>query len=511
MAPQVSALRSSPPHIHTLGTQCPVCDQPIPNEKAEEVRARIEAREREVSDAVAVRLREQFAAERVQIEANGRTAVDQAKRDGIAAVEAIKTETAKRETAVREAAQQQIDTLTRTNAEAQAAAKQEIEAVLGAAAQREAAAREEGSKAGQAAAQDQIKTLQQANAEQAAAAKEQIEGLKHSHAEQATAAKKQIDDLKQANADVHAAAQQKIETAERAKAETEAAARERVIAAEKAKVAAENAAKALKEQQEALMNERLQEQREALEKDKAVALSAKDAKHFEVTQKLKENLEEVQRKLEKKTADELGEGGELDLFEELKAQFEGDRIRRVPKGTAGADIIHEVVEDGKLCGKIVYDSKKRGSWKSEYATKLCEDKIAEGADHAVLSLLKFPADTRQLEVRDGVILANPARVSVLAEILRDDIVRAFGLRLSNEERESKKGELYAYIMSERFRQQMDSIETQTDRLLDIDVAEQKAHRKLWETRGGIVKTLQKAHGNLRADVARIIGTYDVAG
>ena len=52
------------------------------------------------------------------------------------------------------------------------------------------------------------------------------------------------------------------------------------------------------------------------------------------------------RKLEKKTAEELGEGAELDLYEELKALFEGDRIRRVPKGTPGADIVHEIVENG---------------------------------------------------------------------------------------------------------------------------------------------------------------------
>jgi hypothetical protein len=216
------------------------------------------------------------------------------------------------------------------------------------------------------------------------------------------------------------------------------------------------------------------------------------------------------RKLEKRTAEELGEGAELDLYEELKALFEGDRIRRVPKGTPGADIVHEIVENGKVCGKIVYDSKKRSAWRSEYATKLCEDKIAESAEHAILSLLKFPAETRQLELRDGVILANPARVAVIAEILRDDIVRAHCLRLSNHEREKKKGELYAYITSERFRQHLDSIESQTDRLLEIDVAEQRAHRAIWEKRGGVVKTMQKAHGNLRADVARIIGTSNAA-
>jgi hypothetical protein len=65
--------------------------------------------------------------------------------------------------------------------------------------------------------------------------------------------------------------------------------------------------------------------------------------------------------------------------------FEGDRIRRVEKGAEGADIIHEIVEAGKTVGKIIYDSKNRGNWKSEYATKLCKDQIAEKAEFAILS------------------------------------------------------------------------------------------------------------------------------
>lgn len=101
-------------------------------------------------------------------------------------------------------------------------------------------------------------------------------------------------------------------------------------------------------------------------------------------------------------------------------------------------------------------------------------------------------------------------MSVLAELLRDGIVRSHGLRLSNQEREKKTAELYAYITSEQFRQRLDSIENQTEKLLDIEVAEEKAHRKVWETRGRVLKIIQKAHGNLRADVARIIGTRDAA-
>ena len=404
MASSQPALRLSQPHTHVAGLQCPVCDQPIPNEKADLVKARMEARERAAAEAVSARMKEQFASERVQIEANARTQIEQAKalaeqakKDGAAAVEAVKNE----------------------------------------AAQREAAARAEGSKEGQAAAQDQIELLKRTNADLQAAAQ------------------KQIETLTQANVDVRAAAQEQIAQAQRGKLEAEAAASERIAAAETAKAAAEIEAKTVKENHEALMNGRLAEQREALENDAAAKLSAKDAKHFEENQKLKDKLDETVRKLEQKTADELGEGAHLDLLEELKDRFEGDRIRRVPKGTAGADIIHEIIENGKVCGKIVYDSKNRNRWATEYATKLCEDKIAESADHAILSLLKFPAETRQLDVRDGVILANPARVTVIAEILRDDIVRSHCLRLSNHEREKKKGELYAYITGERFRQHLD--------------------------------------------------------
>lgn len=434
MAASQPAVRSTPPHIHLAGLQCPVCDQPIPSEKADQVRTRMEARERALSESVSARLKEQFAQERVQIEANARVALEKVQKDSAAAIEAVKS----------------------------------------GALQKEAAAREEGSQVARAAAQRQIEALTQANAER------------------------------------QAAAQEKIAQMEREKAAAEASTRERIAAAETAKVAAENEAKSVKENHEAQLNERLQQQREVLEKAKEAAVLTEQAKTFEERQKLQSTVQNLQRQLAKERADVLGEGAELDLFEELKSVFEGDRIRRVPKGTAGADIIHEVVENGKVCGKIVYDSKNRNSWKSEYATKLNEDKIAEGAQHAVLSLLKFPADAKQLDVRDGVILANPARVTAVTEILREHIVQTHGLRVSNQEREKKKGALYAYITSERFQQHLDSIESQADKLLDLDVDEQKAHRAVWEKRGRLLKTVQKAHGNLCADVGRIIGTDEPA-
>src|SRR5436190_21997756 len=93
----------------------------------------------------------------------------------------------------------------------------------------------------------------------------------------------------------------------------------------------------------------LQRQKEDLQREKDTAVLAEKAKVL----KLQSELADMQRKREGKTANELGEGSEIDLFEQLKAAFEGDRVWRVGKGVNGADVIHEVVHNGKVCGKIV--------------------------------------------------------------------------------------------------------------------------------------------------------------
>jgi len=89
---------------------------------------------------------------------------------------------------------------------------------------------------------------------------------------------------------------------------------------------------------EAVVAERLRGQRETLEAAKLEAVNGEKAKTFAERQKLEEKLAGLQRQLQAKTAGELGEGAELDLFETLRAEFPHDRFSRLKKGTAGADI-----------------------------------------------------------------------------------------------------------------------------------------------------------------------------
>jgi hypothetical protein len=383
-------------HPRLAGELCPYCEQPIPNEKAEQVRARWEAKQRDLT----TRLTQKFALEKTQMEATTKVLVDQVRSEGAAALEKEKSEIASRE----------------------------------------AAAREEGKKVAEAMLQERLTEQERTSQAQIASMKEQLGE------------------------------------------------------AQRARQEAANQVETLKAAREAEIQQRVQEVREALEADNTKALDAERTKHFE-----------------KKEANELGEGAEIDLFETLKAEFESDRISRVKKGEPGVDIVHEIIHNDKVCGKIVYDSKNRKAWQYDYVSKLRADQLAAQAEHAVLSVFKFPADHSQLCIQDGVIIANPARVLAVVQLLRRHIVLVHSMRLSNDARARKTDELYEFIRSERCRQLLERIDSQADDLLDLQEKEKKAHERMWNSQGTLLRGIQKARGELTYEIDRIIGTGSDGG
>jgi hypothetical protein len=305
---------------------------------------------------------------------------------------------------------------------------------------------------------------------------------------------------------VHAVRAEARATAEAALADQFTHLQSRLTSSEQARAAAQDRIAELTTAHEIAVTQRIAAMEQAHHTDKEAAVLAERAKAFDESQRLQLKLQDLQRQIEGKTAHELGEASEVDLFEELRNAFESDRIRRVGKGVNGADVIHEVVHNGKVCGKIIYDSKNRNAWQNEFASKLRADKLAEQADHAVLSSNKFPKGTQQLHNQDGVIIANPGRVLAVAEILRRNIVQTHELRIGNEERERKTVALYAFITSERCKQLLDAIDAQATKMLELDAAEEKAHRLTWERRSKLIRVVKKAQGDLTFEIERIIGT-----
>jgi hypothetical protein len=283
--------------------------------------------------------------------------------------------------------------------------------------------------------------------------------------------------------------------------------KDKAVADAQAKTAeAEGKLSKLSEQHEMTLNERLGSQREILEKAKDDAINAEKAKAFDENLKLSNKVNELQRALEKKTNEELGEGAEIDLFEALKKEFPNDRIDRVAKGAPGADILHGVIHNGRECGTIIYDSKNHKRFLNAHVTKLLEDQLAAKAEHAILSTHKLPAGTGQLHMQDGVVLANPARVVFVVTLIRRLLLQAHTLRLSSSERESKTAALYAFITSERYTQLSSRIDAHADELLEQQVKERKWHDAAWKKEGELIRSIQKVQAELSNEISCIIGT-----
>jgi len=250
----------------------------------------------------------------------------------------------------------------------------------------------------------------------------------------------------------------------------------------------------------------LQAVRAALEKDHDKTLRTQKAEDFRATERLRRQVTSLQRQLEHKTADDLGEGAEVDVYEALREAFPDDKIRRVKHGEPGADIVHEIIRNGKVCGAIVYDSKNRDAWRNDYVTKLKADQLAQPAEHAVLVTSAFPRDARQLTVQEDVVICSPARVVAVVGILRAHVVQMDGLRLSREARDEKAAQLYQFITSDMSAQMFSRIENLTDKMLELDVKEKRAHDKTWSDRGELMSSIQKARASLEHGIGRIVGT-----
>jgi hypothetical protein len=313
----------------------------------------------------------------------------------------------------------------------------------------------------------------------------------------------------EADARVVAARQEATQAAETALQTRIADAEQAKTAAEAQALSAEEQNKLLQEAHRVEMEQRLNEQREAMGAEQTNAVNAERSAAFEKELKLSTKMEELQRALDSKTNEELGEGAEIALYDVLKGQFEGDRIERINPGQPGADILHVVIHNGRECGSIIYDSKNHNAWRNEFVTKLAADQMAAKADHAVLSTRKFPKGARHLHVQDGVVLAAPSRIAALSQIIRQHIVAMHTSRLSDEARTAKTAQLYTFINSGRFRDIFKRIDTNADKLLDLQVKDKKSHDTMWKNQGELIRSMQKVHAEITNEIEMIIGTAEM--
>jgi len=224
----------------------------------------------------------------------------------------------------------------------------------------------------------------------------------------------------------------------------------------------------------------LQNQRLSLEKGHNQVLLKQQAESNRLREAQQKKLKELEQQLLRKTAHDIGEGAEVDVFDALRDAFQGDLVNRIQKVDGGADIMHQIPYKGETCGRIVYDSKNRQGWQWSYVTKLREDQVKAHAEHGILPSSVFPSGKKELFIHSGVIVVNPARVVEVVTLIRDAMIRMHVIGLSMKERTTKMTQIYKYITSEVHIRRLREIGQLNDDILEIDVQEKKAHDNVWK-------------------------------
>ena len=142
-------------------------------------------------------------------------------------------------------------------------------------------------------------------------------------------------------------------------------------------------------------------------------------------QDAKKANEELKRKLEQGSQQAQGEVLELQLEEMLRSAFPMDHIEPVPKGVNGADVIHKVLtRSGRLCGTIVWESKRTKAWSDGWLQKLKDDQRKLTAEIAVLVSEALPKDCEHIHSHERHLGSHAAVRDQFGAALRMQLLQS---------------------------------------------------------------------------------------
>lgn len=218
-------------------------------------------------------------------------------------------------------------------------------------------------------------------------------------------------------------------------------------------------------------------------------------------------LEEAKRKAQQGSQQLQGEVLELDLEATLKSTFPSDEFQPVGKGVKGADIKHIVKSPkGFVCGVILWESKRTKAWSDGWCIKLKDDLRAEKANIPIIVSSVLPKEARDgMGVKDGVWVCSFALALQAATLLRKGLLDIAFERAKLAHKDGKLDNLYEYITSHEFRQQVEAvIEVYQD--MQIQIAKEKsAFEKIWRVREGQISRLMNSTANMVGSIQGKIG------
>ncbi len=239
----------------------------------------------------------------------------------------------------------------------------------------------------------------------------------------------------------------------------------------------------------------------------AETYNLKDQEKQKKIDDLAKKLADAQRQLEQGSQQTQGEVQELDLEANFREAFPQDIIEPIGKGVKGADIRQKVRSgSGKVCGVILWESKRTQNWGKDWIPKLKENQRAEAAHIPVIVSTVLPDEAISgFGQKDGVWICKPSLAISLSLVLRRQLLEVALTNAQVEKQGTLAETLYEYVTSHEFRQQVESmVETYTEMKGQI-TKERVAFEKLWKARDAQIEKIFIGTANIIGSIQGRLG------
>lgn len=221
---------------------------------------------------------------------------------------------------------------------------------------------------------------------------------------------------------------------------------------------------------------------------------------------LKEQVEVLKQKLEQGSQQAQGETLELVLGDLLGSSFPEDKVKPVPKGVSGADVIQGVCNQaGAECGRIIWESKRTKNFGKTWIEKLKADQRKAKADVAVIVSTALPKEVESFGQVDGIWVTSPRHVRSLAQALRLALLEIAASRTAAVGKSKKMDLIYAYLTGTEFRGRVEAIIEGFEALQRSLDKEKAAITKIWAQRERQLESVLLNTAGMYGDLQGISG------
>ena len=233
----------------------------------------------------------------------------------------------------------------------------------------------------------------------------------------------------------------------------------------------------------------------------------KDAEKEKQLADLKKQIEDLKRRAEQGSQQAQGEILELELEAVLQREFPFDKIEPVAKGTRGGDVLQRVhTQAGRLCGTILWETKRTKIWSDGWIQKLKDDQREAKADIAVIVSEALPKGFHHFRQMGSVWITDFNSVIGLALALRMSLMEVAKAREALVGKNEKMELVYNYLTSHEFRNRIEAIVESFKAMQGDLISEKIAMEKVWARREKQIARIVVNMSGMYGDIEGLSGT-----